>query len=98
VFPISLAQLERKFADAVKALKLNRLLCTPHCLRHGGPSTDFALGYRSLASIQRRGRWHAASSVKRYEKAGRLSKQVAHLTADLLRQARIDILALPNLL
>jgi hypothetical protein len=97
-FPISLAVFERKFSEASKALNLNRLMCTPHCLRHGGPSTDFALGFRSLSSIQRRGRWHAASSVKRYEKAGRLNKQVAHLTVDLLRQARIDILALPNLL
>jgi hypothetical protein len=98
VFPLRLFDLELKFKQAVTALKLNRLQCTPHCLRHGGPSTDFALGYRSLADIQRRGRWHAQASVKRYEKAGRLNKQVALLTADQLRQARRDILALPGLL
>jgi hypothetical protein len=98
VFDIRLVMFERKFNEAVKALSLNRLLCTPHCLRHGGPSTDFALGFRSLAMIQRRGRWHAQSSVKRYEKAGRLSKQVALLSVALLRQARIDILGLPSLI
>lgn len=98
IFNIRLFDMELKFKQAVTALGLTRLHCTPHCLRHGGPSTDFALSFRTLEDIQRRGRWHAQASVKRYEKAGRLTKQVAMLTPGHLQQAKRDIVALPVLL
>ena len=40
----------------------------PHTLRHTGPSEDAASGRRTLADIQRRGRWLQIKSVQRYSK------------------------------
>ena len=40
----------------------------PHTARHSGPSRDAATGHRSLAQIQRRGRWSSDRSVLRYAK------------------------------
>ena len=33
----------------------------PYRLRHGGASTDFWEGHRTLADIQKRGRWRTAT-------------------------------------
>ena len=42
----------------------------PSEMRHSGASLDRAHDLRPLLEIQRRGRWFAASSVRRYEKRG----------------------------
>ncbi|CAK0810785.1 unnamed protein product, partial [Prorocentrum cordatum] len=76
LFPLTLAQYERYFNAAVAALQLHRLDVTPHCARHGGPSVDAARGLRSIPDIQQRGMWRAASSIRRYEKAGTLMRQL----------------------
>ena len=98
VVSLSLADWERAFAKAVKALDLVALRATPHCLRHGSASTDFALGLRTLDAIQRKGRWKASASVRRYEKSGRLSAQVSRIPAHILRASRIAVDTLPALL
>ena len=98
LFPVELHVFEQKFQQAMRLSHLAALHATPHCLRHGGPSTDFALKFRSLEEIQRRGRWRAHASVRRYEKAGRLNKQLAVLSPAQLEQAKRDALALPTLL
>ncbi|CAE8588770.1 unnamed protein product [Polarella glacialis] len=41
----------------------------PYQLRHAGPSWDRTKNFRSLADIQKRGRWKSFKSVTRYEKA-----------------------------
>ncbi|CAK0900961.1 unnamed protein product [Prorocentrum cordatum] len=46
----------------------------PYEGRHSGASLDRATGRRSLEEVQKRGRWAAMSSVKRYEKSGRLNE------------------------
>ena len=61
----------RALARAARALALP-FCVTPHLARHGGPSEDFARGARDLKSIALRGRWRALSSVRRYQKSGRL--------------------------
>ena len=76
----TLPQLERAFRRAVITLELEKLKLTPHCGRHGGPSTDILVGSMDLRSVQRRGRWQALSSVKRYEKHGKLLKQLNLMT------------------
>ena len=48
----------------------------PYALRHSGPSGDRASGVRSLGDIKKRGRWGADSSVRRYEKSGRLLEAI----------------------
>ncbi len=52
---------------------------TPYQLRHARASWDFAAGIRTLAEVQRRGRWRAAAIVRRYEKGGRVSEQLNKL-------------------
>ena len=51
----------------------------PYQLRHTGASVEFASQSRSLAEIKRRGRWKSDTSVRRYEKGGRLSDQLRKL-------------------
>jgi hypothetical protein len=46
----------------------------PYRVRHGGASTDSFGQFRTLAEIQKRGRWRASTSVRRYEKGGRLTQ------------------------
>ena len=47
----------------------------PHILRHAGASNDAFRKRRSLADIQKRGRWEAKKSVSRYEKHALLLKR-----------------------
>ncbi|CAK0889656.1 unnamed protein product [Prorocentrum cordatum] len=69
LFPFTAREFEAAFRQAADAAGLQRLRLCPHALRHGGASVDFALKYRSLAEVQRHGRWKCAASVRRYEKA-----------------------------
>jgi hypothetical protein len=42
--------------------------------RHSGASLDRASNRRTQEEVQKRGRWATLTSVKRYEKAGRLNE------------------------
>ena len=66
------------FDKAVVQLRLPRR-AVPHQLRHAGPSFDFATKQLPLADIKLRGRWEADSTVRRYQKAGRIDEQVNDL-------------------
>ena len=68
---LTLAQLEATVKAACVRLQLP-VTFTPHCLRHGGASRDALEKFEDLRAIQRRGRWKARESVRRYEKAGAL--------------------------
>ena len=96
VFRLTIAQWERVFGEALADLRLKGLKATPHCLRHGGASADFAAHVRDLHSVQRKGRWLAFASVKRYEKSGRLAAQFARLSAEHVRSARRLATSLPR--
>lgn len=67
----SLAKLETILNAACRRLQLP-VPFTPHSLRHGGASRDALEKLEDLRGIQRRGRWKARESVRRYEKAGTL--------------------------
>ena len=45
----------------------------PYQMRHSGPSLDLAPGISDITSCQERGRWATMTSLKRYEKHGRLN-------------------------
>ena len=60
----------RLFTQASRDLGLDLV---PYLARHSGASIDRATGFRSLAEVQRMGRWQAPRSVRRYEKMGRLN-------------------------
>ena len=57
-------------------------------LRHGGPSHDRLVKCRALPEIQRRGRWLAEGTVRRYEASARLQQEWARFPAALQLKAR----------
>lgn len=61
-----------------------RLRFTAHAARHGGPSTDFLLNLRDLNAIRARRRWRCIQSVRRYQKSGRLLRQIEALPPRLM--------------
>ena len=67
-------------------LGLKPLALTPHSWRHGGASVD-ALAGVDITTIQRRGRWQCISSVRRYEKHGKLLRQIHKLAPHHLQWA-----------
>ena len=79
----------RTIHQASEALGVSHLKVTPHCFRHGGASTD-GLFDVDLTTIQKRGRWSAKSSVKRYEKKGRILKQFERTPTKLLKQKGVE--------
>ena len=88
LFGIDQAHFGRAFKEACITLGLQTLgPPTPYQLRHAGASWDFAAGLRNLAEVQRRGRWKATASVRRYEKGGRVSEQLNRLTPRQRAQA-----------
>ena len=79
LFPVSYPELSTALHDAAAALGAEVLQPTLHGLRHGGPSHDFAVNARDMAEIQSRGKWKAASSVRRYERHARIGLQLSRL-------------------
>ena len=76
-------ELSRAFTKSARALGLKPLDPVLYQARHSGASTDRASGVRTLAEIQKRGRWSSPASVVRYEKGGRLSEQLGRLPSEL---------------
>jgi hypothetical protein len=57
-------------------------------LRHTGASFDYLSHTRTLAEVQKRGRWRAAASVRRYKKcSGRIQHLLCSLPADVRNKA-----------
>eukprot|EP00973_Karenia_brevis_P068349 9507587-Karenia_brevis.AAC.1 len=74
--------LASQFQQAAKILNLHPPPCL-YQLRHSGASRDFQAGHRTLKEIKRRGRWKTDSSVRRYEKGGRITDQLQKLPVPL---------------
>ena len=70
----------------------------PYRLRHGGASKDFNRQTRTLQEIQRRGRWKSFSSVRRYEKGGRVNQLLNSLPARTLQAANNAVVEIPTIL
>ena len=98
LFDLTLAEYEDLFRKAMLQTSLGPLSLVPHSARHGGPSTDAALQLRDATSIQRRGRWESERSVRRYEKHGKLTRQVALMSSEQLADAKSLERSLPRLL
>ena len=95
LFRFSHTDIAAAFRDALKWLHLEGWAFVPYCLRHGGPRADRAEETRSIAEVQRRGRWASEKSLRRYEQTGRLHAVMASLPAPTLlfcRQARAHII------
>lgn len=82
LFRIAAADLTKALDESAAELGLEALgRVHPYRLRHTGASHDFATKARTLAEIQRRGRWRDARSIRRYEKGGRLNELLLRLPA-----------------
>lgn len=57
------------------------VLATPFQARRSGASIDISKGYRSLETVQKRGRWKATKSVVLYEGAARLANTMHSYSA-----------------
>ena len=66
--------------------------------RHSGASSDSAGGRRTLKKVKRRGRWRSDASLRRYEKAERLTDQLRRLDPQQQSAALAAWDALPRLL
>lgn len=90
LFPsLTLASYETACHRASRHLKYQEGAVTPHVMRHTGPSNDIFHKRRDIQAVQKRGRWEAKASVRRYEKASLLVKrwEVVH------ESRRHDVLA-----
>lgn len=85
--PLTLTTYSSAFRTASVAAGLQQLKATPHSVRHGGPSDDMYFQRTCLKEVARRGRWHCLQSFCRYEKRGRLQRQVQCIPGAQLRQA-----------
>jgi hypothetical protein len=79
LWDFSLTELQSAFKHAVAALGLERLRPHLYSLRHGGASEDILVGRRTPEQVQRRGRWAAPSSMKRYAKESKLLAELQFL-------------------
>jgi hypothetical protein len=66
MFNLSQAEYAKAWAWASKCLSLKTTI-TPHMMRHGGASADYALRVRNLLEIQERGQWGSLTSCQRYK-------------------------------
>lgn len=58
-------------------------------LRHSGASFDVASGHLDVVGAMKKGRWRSMSSLRRYERGGRLNEVLARLSPQQLRAARV---------
>ena len=85
VFSFGHLQLSRWLAAAMSWLGLSSWNFTLYSARHGGPSEDFLKHHRPMEVIQRRGRWAAEASTRRYQQHGRLQIVYSQSPAAVLR-------------
>ncbi|CAK0883778.1 unnamed protein product, partial [Prorocentrum cordatum] len=86
LFRVGVAEFAALFRRAARRLGV-KPEPMPYLLRHTGASRDFVNQLRPLREVKRRGRWKTDTSVRPYEKGGRLSEQFARLPGPLQRHA-----------
>ena len=85
LFSFSYVQLAGWFSAGAAWLGLSSWGFTLYSGRHGGPSEDFVGERRSLAVIQRRGRWASEASLRRYQQTVRLQLVYARTPPELVK-------------
>lgn len=83
----SQAEFSKDFVAAARLEGLSVLASHTYQLRHSGPSHDRALKLRSMTEIKLRCTWKSATSLRRYQKEGRVSGQMAKLAPEMRRRA-----------
>ena len=93
MFPYTYARFYNMFVETALAANCP---AAPYQGRHSGISIDRASGERTQEEAQKRGRWRAQASVRRYEKAGRLNDAWQRLPQQVKDAAIIAEAVLPN--
>ena len=91
--PYTYARFYKMFVETALAANCPAV---PYQGRHSGISIDRASGERTQEEAQKRGRWRAQASVRRYEKAGRLNDAWQRLPQQVKDAAIIAEAVLPN--
>ena len=78
LWSFGLLEFRQRLQEAAAAVGLGELGVVPYTARHTGASLDRLEDNLSLAEVQRRGRWKAEASVRRYEKRT-MAQEVAHM-------------------
>ena len=84
-FSLSAADYKEAFKLAARDLKLEKWNLMSYQARHGGATRDILLRRRDLEEVRKRGQWQSYSSVRRYEKSGRLQRVVQTTSPEALR-------------
>jgi hypothetical protein len=96
LFDIPPGVLARQLSAATAVLGLPSLCL--YQLRHGGASHDALTKVRAMQEIMSRGRWAAASSLKRYTKPGQIQKLVEKADPGCVRMGAWLVERMPLLL
>ena len=89
-FDFSYAEWANEFHKAGLVLGLNDLgPPVLYQLQHGGASHEVLTGRRSTLDVQNRGRWRTVTSVKRYEKGGRINQVLALVPVGMQQRAHL---------
>ena len=94
----TLPQLRAHFMQAASLLQIDKFRPVLYMGRHSGASLDRLEDNLTLAEVQRRGRWAATSSVRRYEKRALTQEVYLAIPEPLRRQAHRHALELVPLL
>ena len=98
LFSIGAAGFKAAFSQAAECLGLGDWKLMGYQARHGGATRDILLQRRTLEEVRKRGHWHTYTSVRRYEKSGRVQKVLADSPSGLLEWCQKVGDALPKLL
>ena len=93
LWPFKTRELLPEWKASVTELELNEWVKTPYEERHSGATRDILLSLRTREEVQRRGHWKSPSSLRNYEKAGRMAKlaeQVGALVMASGEQTRLN--------
>ena len=89
VWDFTLADFRRAFVSTMEELRLDEFLeDSVYVLRHIGASLSIHEKWHDALGTQNRGRWRAASSVRRYEKAALLQESVNRAPKEVLAYCR----------
>ena len=97
---LKLTDMNKLVATAAARLNLPDLIgpATMYRFRHSGPSADFATARRSVAEIKHRGRWVSDSSLRRYQKGGRVNDLLGRCSMNVKTYANMCLKEVPEIL
>ncbi|CAK0820931.1 unnamed protein product [Prorocentrum cordatum] len=89
LFPIGMRLYKKHFDQACVDLGLDKFRLVTYQARRGGATRDILLQRRTLEETRKRGTWETYSSLRRYEKSGRVQKVMQSTPPHLLAFAKL---------